>query len=117
MGIKVEFNLALALRAFGTEGRLKEECLPEILKSGEEYPFLKEGQRNYLLEGETPLLETKGNQQLSRPLASIRILEAMHFLLDNKPYTKGKYIIIEAYNPEDDRIHFECFNKIKEVKR
>ncbi len=50
MGIQVEFNPDLALRAFGTEGREWEECLPEELIRGEVYLFLKKGQRNYWLE-------------------------------------------------------------------
>ena len=107
MGIKVEFNPDLALRAFATPGRLKEECLPKILEEGKTYAFLKEGQRNYWLEGELPLLETKGNQQLSAPLASITILEATHFLYGTRPYTKGKYLInsIEA--------KFESYKRIR----
>ena len=62
MGIQIEFNPDLALRAFGTPNRLKGECLPEKLEQGETYPFLKKGQRNYWFEGEVPLLETKGNK-------------------------------------------------------
>ena len=93
MGIKVEFNPDLALRAFGTPDRLVEECLPESFSIGAVYEFLKEGQRNYWLEGEIPLLRTEGNQRLSMPLASITILEATHFILGSKPYTKGKYRI------------------------
>jgi hypothetical protein len=111
MGIKVEFNPDLALRAFGTPGRLEEECLPENLKEKTIFAFLKEGQRNYWLEGEIPLLETKGNQLISKPLASIRILEVIHFLKDGKPYTKGTYQVIEAYTKEDKEIHFEGFTK------
>ena len=34
MGIQVEFNLDLCLRAFGTKGRAIEECLPEGLEVG-----------------------------------------------------------------------------------
>ena len=110
MGIKVEFNPDLALRAFGTPGRLKEECLPEKLFTYNAFNFLKEGQRNYWLEGEVPLLETKGNQELSRPLASIRILEATHFLKDGKPYTKGRYIIRAVFT--DDKTHFESYKRL-----
>ena len=112
MGIKVEFNPDLALRAFGTSERSIEECLPKEIKPGKVYSFLKEGQRNYWIEGEIPLLETKGNQQLSRPLASIVILEATHFLLDNEPWTKGKYQIREIFDLDDERIHFNGFAKV-----
>ena len=110
MGIKVEFNPDLALRAFGTPGRLKEECLPEDLKRGNIYAFLKEGQGNYWLEGEIPLLETKGNQNLSRPLASVTIIEATHFLKDGKPYTKGKYKVNSFFT--DTKPHFESYKKL-----
>ncbi len=99
MGIKVEFNPDLALRnieEFKKGNRKREECVPDSLKEGKVYEFLKKGQRNYWVEGEVPLVETKGNQQLSRPLASVVILESTHFMLNNKPYTKGKYRIIEV---------------------
>lgn len=112
MGIKVEFNPDLALRAFRTPGRLEAECLPKKLIRGQTYHFLKEGQRNYWLEGEVPLLETKGNQQLSRPLASINILEATHFLVDNKPYTRGIYRINQVYDTKNKKINFESYRKI-----
>jgi hypothetical protein len=114
MGIQVEFNPDLALRKFGTPNRLEEECLPEKLESGAIHNFLKKGQRNYWLNGEIPLLETKGNQQLSRPLASIRIIEATHFLMgEGEPYTRGIYTIIEVYDINNPQIHFEGMNKIK----
>ena len=113
MGIVVEFNPDLALRNFAefTAGRRKrEECIPESLEVGREYPFLKQGQRNYWLFGELPLLETKGDQQLSRPLASIIILEAIHFREGDSVYTKGRYRGIEVFN--DGKIHFDGFGKI-----
>lgn len=113
MGIKVEFNPDLALRdisEFKKGNRKTEECIPEKIEFGKTYAFLKEGQRNYYIEGEIPLLETKGNQNLSFPKASIVILEATHFLRDNKPYTKGFYRVVEIFN--DDKIHFNGFSKI-----
>ena len=85
MGIKTEYNPDLALRdisEFKKGNRKKEECIPENLKSDQIHEFLKKGQRNYWFEGEIPLLETKGNQQLSRPLASIIVLESTHFFFD-----------------------------------
>src|SRR3989344_7138244 len=98
MGILVEFNPDLALRnisEFKAGNRRIEECIPEPLKEGEIYHFLKEGQRFYWLEWELPLLETKGMGNLSKPKASIIILEATHFKENNKVYTKGKYKIIK----------------------
>ncbi len=113
MGILVEFNPDLALRnisEFKKKNRKIEECIPENLEAGKIYSFLKMGQRNYWLDGEVPLLETKGNQVLSRPKASILILETMHVKKGEKIYTKGKYKVIEVFN--DDKIHFEGLDKI-----
>ena len=113
MGIQVEFNPNLALRnisEFKSGKRKKEECIPEEMKEGEVYDFLKKDQRNYWLFGEIPLLETKGNQNLSLPKASIIILEATHFVDDGKMYTKGKYKVMEIF--KDDEIHFNGFEKI-----
>jgi len=113
MGIKVEFNPDLALRSFEefkNGNRKKEECLPEVLTANQVYDFLKRDQRNYWLMGELPLLETKGNQVLSRPKASIIILEATHFLQDGEVWTKGKYKIVEVF--DDSKCHFDGFSKI-----
>jgi len=112
MGIQIEFNPDLALRKFGTIGRLEEECIPEKLDEGKTYKFLKEGQRNYWLNGEIPLLETLENQQLSRPIASIYIIEATHFVKDNKIFTRGKYKIKEIFNVYNSKINFESYKRI-----
>jgi len=114
MGIQVEFNPDLALRKFKTPKRLEDECLPEILEKEKVYSFLKEGQRNYWLNGEIPLRETKGNQILSRPLASIKILEETHFLNDiGQVYTKGLYRVVEIFNPNDSQVKFDGYERIK----
>ena len=113
MGIKVEFNPDLALRdisEYKNGNRKIEECIPEDLEAGKTYNFLKKDQRNYWMHGEIPLIETKGNEILSRPKAGIKILEATHFCVDGVMYTKGKYQVIEVF--KDDEIHFECFDKI-----
>jgi hypothetical protein len=113
MGIQVEFNPDLALRniaEFKKGSRKEEECIPEDLKAGKVYPFLKLGHRNYWLEGEIPLLETVGNGNLSAPKASIIILEVTHSRIDDKNFTSGKYKIIEVFN--DDQIHFNGFAKL-----
>jgi hypothetical protein len=115
MGIEVEYNPDLALRdisEYKRGNRKIEECLPENIESGRIYDFLKKGQRNYWLKGEVPLLRTKGNQKLSRPIASIIILEATHFLLDGEPYTKGKYKVVEVFDENDLKIHFNGFSRI-----
>lgn len=113
MGICVEFNPDLALRNISElkkGNRKKEECVPEDLSVGKVYSFLKSGQRNYWLCGELPLLETQGNAALSRPLASIIILEATHFKENNKVYTKGKYKVVEVF--DDDKIYFESYARV-----
>src|SRR3989344_8042276 len=112
MGIQVEFNPDLALRnitEFKAGRRKIEECIPDTLEEGKIYNFLKEGQRFYWLEGELPLLETKGRGNLSKPKASIVILEATHFKENNKTYTKGKYKVIKII-PEGE-IYFNGINK------
>jgi hypothetical protein len=113
MGIQVEFNPDLALRnrsEYKSGKRKIEECIPNPLKKGKIYKFLKKEQRNYWLHGEIPLVETKGNQNLSRPKASIVILEATHFLENGEMYTRGKYKVIEVF--KDNKIHFEGMDRV-----
>lgn len=123
MGIQVEFNPDLALRNISEHkaGKRKiEECIPEPLEKGKVYDFLKKGQRLYYLsdsefwgKGQIPLMETSGGEKLSRPLASIKILEATHFLENGECYTKGKYKVIEIFDKNDPKIHFEAFKVTK----
>ncbi|MBD3359841.1 MAG: hypothetical protein GF365_04015 [Candidatus Buchananbacteria bacterium] len=113
MGIKVEFNPDLALRnieEFNKGNRRIEECIPPNIEVGKIYNFLKKDQRNYWLFGEIPLIETKGNEILSRPRAGIIILEATHFIENNEIFTKGRYKIIKIL--QDKEIYFEGFDKI-----
>jgi len=56
------------------------------------------------------LLETEGNQVLSRPKASVIILEAIHFLDNGEVFTRGTYKVVEAFN--DDKVHFDGFGKL-----
>ena len=112
MGIAVEYNPDLALRNIREfrEGRRKRgECVPEALEAGQVHPFLKEGLRNFWLEGEIPLVETQGHGKLSRPLASIVILESTHFMENGKHYTRGRYKVVEAFDPGSGKIEFEGF--------
>ena len=117
MGIQVEFNPDLALRniiEFNEGRRSLEECIPRDLRPGTVYPFQKVGQRNYWLEGVIPLLETKGNGNLSRPLAAIIILEATHYIGPiGTIWTKGLYEVQRVYDSEDTEINFEGFNFLK----
>ncbi len=118
MGIQVEFNPDLALRKHGTPDRLAQECLPEKLEVGRVYEFLKRGQRNYWLDGEIPLVETTGNGNLSRPIASILIMKVVHERTEKQGImTRGKYIVNEVYDPKDPTIHFEGMNKVGERKQ
>ncbi len=113
MGIKVEYNPELALRDVSElqKGNRKiEECIPENIEAGKVYSFLKKGQRNYWLHGEIPLIETKGNEVLSRPKAGIIILEAAHFIQDGEVWTRGKYKVVEVFM--DDKVHFESFDRV-----
>lgn len=113
MGIKVEFNPDLALRNYREfkAGRRKEaECLPEKIVEGKTYDFLKKDQRLYWIYGEIPLLETKGAENLSLPVASIKILEATHFLKKDEVWTQGKYKVIEVF--KDSKPRFNGFAKI-----
>jgi len=113
MGIKVEFNPDLALRnirEFKGGRRLREECISEMLEIGNIYDFLKEGQRLYWLEGELPLVETEGNQKLSKPLASVKIVEVGHFIQDGKVWTRGKYKVHSVFDKNSKT--FEGFARL-----
>jgi hypothetical protein len=101
MGIKIEFNPDLALRniaEFQAGKRKIEECIPTDLKEGEIYPFFKKELRCYWLLGELPLRETQGNQILSKPKASVKMLEVTHFEENGELFTRGKYQIIKILN-------------------
>lgn len=113
MGIQVEFNPDLALRnisEFKNQKRKLEECIPDNLEEGKIYNFRKEGQRLYWLDGELPLLETRGMGDLSKPKASIVILETIHRKENNSIYTNGKYKVIKILS--DNKIYFNGINKI-----
>jgi hypothetical protein len=114
MGIQVEFNPDLALRnyqQYTIKCRDADECIPEELVSGQTYSFKKRGQRIYRLQGEIPLVETMGNQHLSRPLASIQILEATHCVEKGEVWTRGRYLVVETF--KDEAAHFDGFARIR----
>lgn len=122
MGIKVEFNPDLALRnlsEYKAGKRKKEECVPSPLEKGKVYDFLKSGQRLFWLSdsefggnGQIPLCETSGDEKLSRPLASVKILEVTHFLEGGEVWTRGKYKIVEVFDVTNEKIHFEACKRI-----
>ncbi len=105
MGIKVEFNPDLALRDISEyeQGRRKiEECIPKQLAENKVYDFLKKDQRLYWLHGELPLRETKGGEVLTRPKASVQILEFTHYKSGQELYTKGRYKVVKILDEQDD---------------
>ncbi len=113
MGISVEFNPELALRnirEFRDRNREKEECIPEMLEVGKVFGFLKRGQRNYWLHGEVPLIETRGNGVVSRPRASVIILETIHFIRDKEPFTRGRYKVVQVFS--GDKVEFEGTDRV-----
>jgi len=120
MGINVEFNPDLALRDYSEfeKGNRKEaECIPKNLEKDKVYDFLKKGQRLFYFSdspfwshGEMPLCKTKGDENLSRPIASIKMIEVTHFLENGEVYTKGKYKVIDVF--DDEKIHFEGCKRI-----
>lgn len=123
MGIQVEFNPDLALRdilEYKSGKRKKEECIPSPLKKGKIYDFLKKGQRLYWLsddeywhQGEMALAEAYGDGRVSRPLASVKMVEATHFLKKGEVYTRGKYKVMEVFNINDPKINFESVMRVK----
>jgi hypothetical protein len=122
MWIEVTFNPDLALRnydKFLSWEREKEECIPENIIEGQEYNFLKKWQRLYWFNDEEkfdywelPLLETDWNENLSRPKASIKIIEATHFLKNGEVWTKWIYKVIEIFNNKQE-IYFEWLARVK----
>jgi len=122
MWIAVEFNPDLALRnyeKFLSWEKLKEECIPKTLLKWKKYEFLKKWQRLYWLNNdkkwdywELPLLETKWNENLSRPIASIKIIEVTHFIKNWEIWTKWIYKVIEIFE-DDNKIYFETYKRVK----
>ena len=113
MGITIEFNPDLALRdysEFEKGNRKEEECVPKNLEKGKVYSFLKKGQRVFWFSGELALLKTKGNQELSNPIASIRIIEAIHFLENEEVFTRGKYKVIDVFS--DNSVKFNWVKRV-----
>lgn len=123
MGIQIEFSPELALRDIAEHKkgkRRREECVPEKMQKGKIYPFLKSGQRVYWFNdeafwshGEMPLVKTDGTGKTTRPVAGIKMLEATHFIVRGKIYTKGKYKVLSVFDADDPEIKFESVRRIK----
>jgi hypothetical protein len=116
MGIQVEFNLYLTLRANNSRNRHAEECLPSDLESGMYVRFRKKGQRIYRIDREIPLLKTDGNGKLSNPIASVLIEKPTHELINKEIWTTGHYRIMQLYSPSDSNIHSESNERIANQK-
>lgn len=123
MGIPVEFCPDLALRDYSEfeKGNRKEgECIPKDLEAGETYSFLKKGQRMYWFsddpyweKGEMPLCSTTGNAKLGRPIASVKMVEATHFMQEGEVWTRGRYKVVEVFGKDDPKIHFEGCKRVR----
>ena len=103
----MKFAPDLVLRNFSEfkkQQKKKEECIPKNLEENKTYTFLKNGQRAYWLEGEQPLLEKSETGKVSKPIASVIILEATHFMENAKIYTKGKYKVVKVL--KKDEVYF-----------
>jgi hypothetical protein len=114
MGIIAEYSPDLCLRdisEFKDGKREESECIPEPLEKGKEYPFLKNGQKHYWLHGEIPLRETKGGGILSKPKASVIVLEATHFLHNGEIWTRGIYKVVEVLS--EDRVYFDGYERVE----
>jgi hypothetical protein len=100
MEIKTEFESVLILcnmREFVMDRRKFDECIPENLKEGREYGFLKSGQLNYWILGKFPLHEKLEDGTVSEdPRAIINIFEVTHFIDNGQIFTKGKYKILQV---------------------
>ncbi|MBN2479218.1 MAG: hypothetical protein JXA94_03235 [Parachlamydiales bacterium] len=115
MPINMLFAPDLVLRNYleFEKGNKKElECIPNNLKEGAVYSFLKVGQRAYWLDGEQPLLMKKEEGSLSAPIASILILEVTHFKENDVIYTKGKYKVLKILKKNE--VYFNGCEPIKE---
>lgn len=112
MGIAVEFNPDLALRdisEFKAGRRKVEECIPENLKVGGVYEFLKKEQRIYYLKGEVSMIETTtAGGSFSKPVATVKILEVTHFVDNGEVYTKGKYEVLEVLEIDKNAPFEKC---------
>jgi hypothetical protein len=109
----IEVNPALILRDSDEAqkgSRKSEECIPEVLEVGQIYSFLKKEQRIYWLDGEVPLIMKSQDGMLSRPLASIQIIESTHFVDNGRIYTRGLFKVTEIFQDQD--IHFEGLAKV-----
>ena len=51
---------------------------------------------------------------MGKPIANVMILEAKHFLKENVMFTKGKYKVIDVFDPNDETPKFDGLDRIKE---
>jgi hypothetical protein len=101
MSLAISYCKLLALRAHNTPGRRPEECLPQSMSPEKVYPFDKSEQRVFDIQRTIPLHETKGGEQLSRPIALIEIIEPVHYKKDGDIWTRGKYRVKRLISPSE----------------
>lgn len=92
MGLELEVNSALALRAWGTEGRSREETVPEKLTLEGFYDFKKLGYRVYPLKKTLPLVITEGDCNFIKIVGLVEIRRlTVEPGFDNKIITTGTF--------------------------
>ena len=101
MPLNISYCKLLALRAHNAPKRKPEESLPSSILIGEVYSFDKSEQRVFDIQRLIPLHETKGGEQLGRPLALIRIIEPTHYENGQEVRTRGTYRIERLISPSE----------------
>ncbi len=101
MGLEVEFNSILALRAWGTEERDRDETIPDSLTLEGFYNFQKSGYRVYPLNKPIPLVITEGDGNFIKivGLAEIKRLK-VEMGSNGKLLTTGTFKFISEISKE-----------------
>jgi len=58
-------------------------------------------------------MRTEDNENLSYTLASVKILETTHFLENGECFIEGEYKVIQIFDENDPKIHFEACKILK----
>ena len=95
-GSEMEYNTILALRHNKSPDRKPEECLPDIIKEGFFYKFLKDRYRIFPIGRQIPLVKTEGEGRLSDTLAQVIITQQTQYMLGGNIFTKGEYVVTEG---------------------
>ncbi len=107
MGLQVEFNSELALRAPEAQTPSEHERIPKELIRSTRHQFVKSGHRVFPLGKSIDLLVTDGTTR-SKPIGRVRIVE--YSVTSDRTYlsaigrksdkvvTRGLYVIEEVYH-------------------